>query len=223
VSTDEVYGSLGPGEPPFREDRAYAPNSPYAASKAASDHMVRAFHSTWGLPVVTTNCSNNYGPFQFPEKLLPLCLHKALAGEDLPVYGDGLQVRDWLHVADHCAALRLVLDGGTVGTAYNVGGSGEMTNLAAIETLCAILDELAPRRDAMPHAQAIRFVADRPGHDRRYAVDAGRIARELGWAPRVAFADGLAATVRWYLDNADWVARVTSGAYRDWLQRQYGS
>jgi dTDP-glucose 4,6-dehydratase len=221
VSTDEVYGTLAPTDPPFTETTPYAPNSPYAASKAGSDHLVRAWHHTYGLPVLTTNCSNNYGPFQFPEKLIPLCIHRALAGEPLPVYGDGLQVRDWLYVSDHCAAIRAVLAAGQVGETFNIGGHNELTNLEVVRTLCGLLDELRPRADGSPYARQITHVRDRPGHDRRYAIDARKIARELGWRPAETFASGIRRTVLWYLDHGAWVADVTSGAYRDWLARHY--
>ncbi|RNF86127.1 dTDP-glucose 4,6-dehydratase [Montanilutibacter psychrotolerans] len=207
VSTDEVYGSLG-AEGRFSEQSNYAPNSPYAASKAASDHLVRAFHHTWGLPVLTTNCSNNYGPLQFPEKLIPLVIARALAGESLPVYGDGRQVRDWLFVADHCAAIRRVLEAGQVGETYNVGGDAERENLAVVTTLCRLLDARRPRADGSAHETLIRFVADRPGHDRRYAIDAGKLRRELDWVPAVGFEQGVASTVDWYLDNQAWVRGV---------------
>ena len=222
VSTDEVFGSLAPAAPAFTETHRYEPNSPYSASKAASDHFVRAWHHTHGLPTLTTNCSNNYGPRQFPEKLIPLMIHNGLRGQPLPVYGDGRQVRDWLHVADHCAALRTVLARGAPGESYNIGGRCELTNLTVVQTLCRILDELQPLPDGRPHAALITHVQDRPGHDRRYAIDDGKIARDLGWAPSIAFADGLRQTVRWYLDHADWVESVTSGSYRDWIARQYG-
>jgi dTDP-glucose 4,6-dehydratase len=220
VSTDEVYGSLGPGDAPCDEAAPYAPNSPYAATKAASDHLVRAYHHTYGLPTVITNCSNNYGPFQFPEKLIALMVANALDGKPLPVYGDGLQVRDWLHVADHCAALRLALAGGRPGEVYNIGGGCEMTNLAVVHAICDVLDRLAggPRS----YRAQIEFVADRPGHDRRYAIDAGKISRELGWKPGHTFATGIEHTVRWYLGHRDWVAQVRSGAYLDWIERNYG-
>jgi len=223
VSTDEVYGSLGEGEPPFRETNRYEPNSPYSASKAASDHLVRAYHHTYGLPVLTTNCSNNYGPYHFPEKLIPLCIHHALAGKPLPIYGDGQQVRDWLYVKDHCAAIRRVLEAGKAGEVYNVGGWNEKTNLEVVETLCDILDELSPRADGQSYRKQIAFVAERPGHDRRYAIDASRLERELGWRPVETFDTGIRKTVRWYLDNQEWVRNVTTGAYRDWVGRQYGA
>lgn len=221
VSTDEVYGSLNKDEPAFTETHCYQPNSPYSASKAASDHLVRAYHHTYGLPVLTTNCSNNYGPYHFPEKLIPLVIHNALAGKALPIYGDGQQIRDWLYVADHCSAIRRVLDAGRVGETYNIGGWNEKANLEVVNTLCAILDELQPRADGKSYAQQITFVKDRPGHDRRYAIDAGKIERELGWKPAETFASGIRKTVRWYLDNQQWVDNVTSGAYREWVQRQY--
>ncbi|GBG02719.1 dTDP-glucose 4,6-dehydratase [Azospira sp. I13] len=222
VSTDEVYGSLDKADPAFTEQHRYEPNSPYSASKAASDHLVRAYHHTYGLPVLTTNCSNNYGPYHFPEKLIPLVIHNALAGKPLPIYGDGQQIRDWLYVQDHCSAIRRVLEAGRVGETYNVGGWNEMPNLEVVHTLCAILDELRPRGDELPYAAQITFVADRPGHDRRYAIDAGKLERELGWKPAETFESGIRKTVRWYLDNSQWVANVTSGAYREWVDRQYG-
>lgn len=223
VSTDEVYGSLGPTDPPFTETTPYAPNSPYSASKAASDHLVRAWHHTYGLPVLTTNCSNNYGPYQFPEKLIPLMIHHALAGKPLPVYGDGQNVRDWLYVRDHCRALDRVLAAGTPGQTYNIGGHNEVKNLDVVHTLCDLLDQLRPRADGRSYREQITFVADRPGHDRRYAIDASKIQRELGWTPQETFATGLRQTVQWYLDHADWVQHVTSGAYRQWVDRQYGA
>ncbi len=222
VSTDEVYGSLDKADPAFTEQHRYEPNSPYSASKAASDHLVRAYHHTYGLPVLTTNCSNNYGPYHFPEKLIPLVIHNALAGKPLPIYGDGQQIRDWLYVQDHCSAIRRVLEAGRVGETYNVGGWNEMPNLEVVHTLCAILDELRPRGDELPYAAQITFVADRPGHDRRYAIDAGKLERELSWKPAETFESGIRKTVRWYLDNPQWVANVTSGAYREWVDRQYG-
>jgi dTDP-glucose 4,6-dehydratase len=218
VSTDEVYGSLGPDDPPFREVSPYAPNSPYSASKAASDHLVRAYHHTYGLPTLVTNCSNNYGPRQFPEKLIPLMIVNALAGRPLPVYGDGRNVRDWLYVGDHCAAIRAVLARGRPGETYNVGGSAERQNLDVVRTVCRILGELAPGRD---YEALITFVRDRPGHDRRYAIDAARIARELGWAPAETFDSGMRRTVRWYLDNKAWLAAVTSGEYQQWISLNY--
>ena len=223
VSTDEVYGSLGKGDPAFTEQNRYEPNSPYSASKAASDHLVRAYHHTYGLPVLTTNCSNNYGPYHFPEKLIPLCIHNALAGKPLPIYGDGQQIRDWLFVKDHCSAIRRVLEAGEVGEVYNVGGWNEKPNLDVVRTLCAILDEMQPRVDGLPYSSQISFVADRPGHDRRYAIDATRLERELGWKPAETFETGIRKTVRWYLDNQAWVEGVTSGSYRDWVGTQYGS
>ncbi|MBB5015965.1 dTDP-glucose 4,6-dehydratase [Rehaibacterium terrae] len=213
VSTDEVYGSLG-DTGKFTEDTPYAPNSPYSASKAASDHLVRAFHHTYGLPTLTTNCSNNYGPYQFPEKLIPLMIAKALAGEPLPVYGDGRNVRDWLYVKDHCAAIRRVLEAGRVGETYNIGGDAERQNIEVVNTICALLDERRPREDGLPRATLITYVKDRPGHDRRYAIDASKIRRELGWTPAMSFEDGMAATVDWYLDNQAWVNRVLDGSYR---------
>jgi dTDP-glucose 4,6-dehydratase len=223
VSTDEVYGSLGGDDPAFRETHRYEPNSPYSASKAASDHLVRAWHHTYGLPVLTTNCSNNYGPFHFPEKLIPLCIHNALAGKPLPIYGDGQQRRDWLYVGDHCAAIRRVLEAGQVGEVYNVGGWNEKANLEVVTTLCDMLDALSPRVDGRSYRDQIAFVTDRPGHDRRYAIDAGKLERELGWKPAETFESGMRKTVRWYLDNQDWVKNVTSGAYRDWVGKQYGA
>ena len=213
VSTDEVYGSLG-DTGKFREDTPYAPNSPYSATKAASDHLVRAFHHTYGLPVVTTNCSNNYGPYQFPEKLVPLIIARALAGEPLPIYGDGKNVRDWLYVGDHVSAIRTVLAGGRVGETYNVGGDAEMQNIEVVNTICALLDARRPREDRQPRASQITYVADRPGHDRRYAIDASKLHSELGWAPAHSFEQGIADTVDWYLDNQDWVGRVLDGSYR---------
>jgi len=223
VSTDEVYGSLGPTDPAFTETTPYAPNSPYSASKAASDHLVRAWHHTYGLPVLTTNCSNNYGPYQFPEKLIPLMIHNALAGKPLPVYGDGQNVRDWLYVRDHCRAIDRVLAAGTPGHTYNIGGHNEVKNLDVVHTLCELLDELRPRADGRSYREQITFVPDRPGHDRRYAIDASKIERELGWTPQETFATGLRQTVQWYLDHAEWVQHVTSGAYRQWVDRQYGA
>jgi len=220
VSTDEVYGSLGPADPAFTETKAYEPNSPYSASKAASDHLVRAWHHTYGLPVLTTNCSNNYGPYQFPEKLIPLVIANALAGKELPIYGDGRNVRDWLYVGDHCAAIREVLARGRPGETYNIGGWNEQTNLEIVHAVCALLDELRPDPGG-PHARLIRFVTDRPGHDRRYAIDARKIERELGWRPAETFESGIRKTVAWYLDHQDWVAHVQSGAYREWMARNY--
>ncbi|GHT88356.1 dTDP-glucose 4,6-dehydratase [Betaproteobacteria bacterium] len=222
VSTDEVYGSLAADDAPFTEDHPYQPNSPYAASKAASDHLVRAWFHTYGLPVVTTNCSNNYGPFHFPEKLIPLTIVNALAGRALPVYGDGLNVRDWLYVGDHCAAIRTVLERGRPGETYNIGGWNEKTNLDIVHTVCARLDELRPDANG-PRSRLISFVADRPGHDRRYAIDARKIGRELGWRPAETFDSGIRRTVEWYLANPGWVANVQSGAYRDWVNKQYGA
>ncbi len=222
VSTDEVYGSLEKEAPAFTEQHRYEPNSPYSASKAASDHLVRAYHHTYGLPVLTTNCSNNYGPYHFPEKLIPLIIHNALAGKSLPIYGDGQQIRDWLYVKDHCSAIRRVLEAGRLGETYNVGGWNEKPNLEVVHTLCAMLDELSPRADGASYASQITFVADRPGHDRRYAIDASKLERELGWKPAETFETGIRKTVRWYLDNPQWVHNVTSGAYREWVGRQYG-
>ena len=222
VSTDEVYGSLASDEPAFSETHAYAPNSPYSASKAASDHLVRAYHHTYALPVLTTNCSNNYGPYHFPEKLIPLMIVNALAGKPLPVYGDGQQIRDWLYVGDHCSAIRRVLEAGRPGETYNVGGRNEQPNLDIVHTVCRLLDELRPRADGLPYRAQISSVADRPGHDRRYAIDARKIERELGWMPAETFATGILKTVNWYLDNQQWVQRVQSGAYRDWVEKNYG-
>jgi len=222
VSTDEVYGSLGKTDPPFTETDTYEPNSPYSASKAASDHLVRAWHHTYGLPVVTTNCSNNYGPFHFPEKLIPLMIVNALAGKPLPVYGDGQQVRDWLYVTDHASAIREVLARGRVGETYNVGGWNEKPNIEIVQTICTLLDEMRPD-PAGPYGRLITYVTDRPGHDRRYAIDARKLERELGWRPAETFDSGIRKTVRWYLDHADWVARVQSGAYRDWVATNYGA
>jgi dTDP-glucose 4,6-dehydratase len=223
VSTDEVYGSLGKDEPAFSERHQYEPNSPYSASKAASDHLVRAYHHTYGLPVLTTNCSNNYGPYHFPEKLIPLMIVNALAGKALPVYGDGQQIRDWLYVKDHCSAIRRVLEAGRLGETYNVGGWNEKANIDIVHTVCALLDELRPRADSKPYQDQITYVTDRPGHDRRYAIDARKLERELGWKPAETFESGIRKTVQWYLDHPDWVAHVQSGAYRDWLQKQYAS
>lgn len=222
VSTDEVYGSLSQDDPAFRETNRYEPNSPYSASKAASDHLVRAYHHTYGLPVLTTNCSNNYGPYHFPEKLIPLVIHNALAGKPLPIYGDGQQIRDWLYVKDHCSAIRRVLEAGHLGETYNIGGWNEKPNLDVVHTLCAILDELQPRADGQPYREQITYVQDRPGHDRRYAIDASKIERELGWKPAETFETGIRKTVQWYLDNQAWVANVTSGAYKQWVGKQYG-
>ena len=222
VSTDEVYGSLRPEDPAFSESTPYAPNSPYAASKAASDHLVRAWHHTYGLPTLTTNCSNNYGPYQFPEKLIPLMIHNALAGKPLPVYGDGQNVRDCLYVEDHCRAIARVLEAGRPGETYNIGGHNEVRNIDVVHTLCDLLDRMRPRADGESYRSQIRFVADRPGHDRRYGIDASKIERELGWTPQETFATGLERTVQWYLDHQDWVDNVTSGAYRQWVTQQYG-
>ena len=221
VSTDEVYGSLGPDDAPFTETTPYAPNSPYSASKASSDHLVRAYHHTYGLPVLTTNCSNNYGPYQFPEKLIPLVIHNALAGKALPIYGDGMYVRDWLYVSDHCTAIRRVLEDGRPGEVYNIGGWNEMPNLDIVHRICSLLDEMRPDAGG-PYARLIEYVKDRPGHDRRYAIDASKIHRELGWKPAETFETGIARTVRWYLDHQDWVAHVVSGDYRNWIGTQYG-
>jgi len=221
VSTDEVYGSLGPSDPPFTETTPYAPNSPYSASKASSDHFVRSYFHTYGVPVLTTNCSNNYGPYHFPEKLIPLVIANALAGKDLPIYGDGQNIRDWLYVTDHCAAIRRVLDAGRPGETYNVGGWNEKTNLEVVHTLCDILDDLRPKAQGSYRDQ-ITFVADRPGHDRRYAVDASKLERELGWKPAETFESGIRKTVSWYLDHQEWVQDVMSGAYREWLDLNYG-
>lgn len=222
VSTDEVYGSLGKDDPAFSETRRYEPNSPYSASKAASDHLVRSYHHTYGLPVLTTNCSNNYGPYHFPEKLIPLVIHNALAGKPLPIYGDGQQIRDWLYVKDHCSSIRRVLESGATGETYNVGGWNEKSNLDVVHILCAILDELTPRADGQSYASQITFVKDRPGHDRRYAIDATKLARELDWKPAETFETGIRKTVQWYLDNQEWVGNVTSGAYQNWVGKQYG-
>jgi len=222
VSTDEVYGSLKPQDPPFAETNAYEPNSPYSASKAASDHLVRAWFHTYGLPVVTTNCSNNYGPYHFPEKLIPLMIVNALAGKPLPVYGDGQQIRDWLYVTDHCSGIRAVLAGGTLGETYNIGGWNEKANIDIVKTVCALLDELRPD-PAGKYERLITYVKDRPGHDRRYAIDARKIERDLGWRPAETFETGIRKTVQWYLANEDWSARVLSGAYREWVSKQYGA
>jgi dTDP-glucose 4,6-dehydratase len=221
VSTDEVYGSLAKDDPAFTEENRYEPNSPYSASKAASDHLVRAYHHTYGLPVLTTNCSNNYGPYHFPEKLIPLMIVNALAGKSLPVYGDGQQIRDWLYVKDHCSAIRCVLEKGKTGEVYNIGGWNEKANLDIVHTVCALLDELRPRSDGKSYRGQITFVTDRPGHDRRYAIDARKIERELGWKPAETFDTGIRKTVQWYLDNQDWVARVQSGSYRQWMEKNY--
>jgi dTDP-glucose 4,6-dehydratase len=221
VSTDEVYGSLAKDDPAFSETHRYEPNSPYSASKAASDHLVRAWHHTYGLPVLTTNCSNNYGPYHFPEKLIPLMIVNALAGKPLPVYGDGMQIRDWLYVKDHCSAIRRVLEAGRLGETYNVGGWNEKPNIEIVKTVCALLDELRPRADGQPYAQQISYVTDRPGHDRRYAIDARKLEAELGWKPAETFESGIRKTVQWYLANPQWVSNVQSGAYRDWVNKQY--
>ena len=223
VSTDEVYGSLAPTAPAFTEEHVYEPNSPYSASKAASDHLVRAWHHTYGLPVLTTNCSNNYGPHHFPEKLIPLMIVNAQAGKPLPVYGDGMQVRDWLYVTDHCSAIRRVLEAGRLGETYNVGGWNEKPNIEIVNTVCALLDELAPRADGTSYRSQISYVTDRPGHDRRYAIDARKLQRELGWKPAETFETGIRKTVQWYLAHPDWVRNVQSGAYRDWVQTQYAA
>ncbi|MFA6061445.1 MAG: dTDP-glucose 4,6-dehydratase [Gallionella sp.] len=222
VSTDEVYGSLAKDEPAFTETHRYEPNSPYSASKAASDHLVRAYHHTYGLPVLTTNCSNNYGPYHFPEKLIPLMIVNALAGKALPVYGDGQQIRDWLYVKDHCSAIRCVLEKGRLGEVYNVGGWNEKANLDIVHIVCGLLDELRPSSAGKSYAEQITFVTDRPGHDRRYAIDARKIERELGWKPAETFESGIRKTVQWYLDNQGWVKNVLSGDYRQWLEKQYG-
>ena len=223
VSTDEVYGSLAADAPAFSETHTYEPNSPYSASKAASDHLVRAWHHTYGLPVLTTNCSNNYGPYHFPEKLIPLVIYNALAGKPLPIYGDGQQVRDWLYVEDHCKAIMRVLKDGRLGETYNVGGWNEKPNIEVVRTLCALLDELQPRADGQSYATQMTFVKDRPGHDRRYAIDARKLERELGWRPEETFETGLRKTVQWYLSHGDWVEEVTSGSYRAWIGQNYGS
>ncbi|APR96563.1 dTDP-glucose 4,6-dehydratase [Pandoraea thiooxydans] len=221
VSTDEVYGTLSAGDPPFAETNRYEPNSPYSASKAASDHLVRAWHHTYGLPVLTTNCSNNYGPYHFPEKLIPLVILNALTGKPLPVYGDGQQIRDWLYVKDHCSAIRRVLEAGRVGQTYNVGGWNEKANLDVVQTICGLLDELKPRDDGQLYRTQITFVTDRPGHDRRYAIDARKLEQELGWKPAETFESGIRKTVQWYLDNQPWVQNVVNGAYREWTDKQY--
>lgn len=223
VSTDEVYGTLSASDAPFSESNRYEPNSPYSASKAASDHLVRAWHHTYGLPVVTTNCSNNYGPYHFPEKLIPLVILNALAGKPLPIYGDGQQIRDWLYVKDHCSAIRTVLAQGRLGETYNVGGWNEKANLDVVHTICSILDTLRPKADGSGYAAQITYVQDRPGHDRRYAIDARKLERELGWKPAETFESGIRKTVEWYLDNQDWVTNVTSGNYRQWLEQHYGN
>jgi dTDP-glucose 4,6-dehydratase len=223
VSTDEVYGSLGPGDPAFTEATPYAPNSPYSASKAASDHLVRAYHHTYGLPVLTTNCSNNYGPFQFPEKLIPLMILNACQGKPLPVYGDGKNVRDWLHVEDHCRAIRAVLAQGRIGETYNIGGRSEKNNLEIVGAICELLDQFRPRDPVVPHDKLITFVKDRPGHDRRYAMDTSKIEREIGWRAQETFSSGLEKTIRWYLDHEEWVQNVTSGSYRQWMTKHYAT
>jgi dTDP-glucose 4,6-dehydratase len=222
VSTDEVYGTLGPNDPAFSETTPYAPNSPYAASKAGSDHLVRAYHHTFGLPVLTTNCSNNYGPFQFTEKLIPLMILNALEGKALPVYGDGANVRDWLFVGDHCAAIRTVLERGRAGETYNIGGNSEKKNLDVVHTICDLVDEMSPNPAIGPRRKLLTFVQDRPGHDRRYAIDATKISRELGWGPAEQFESGLRRTVQWYLDNLAWVENVRTGAYLQWIEQNYG-
>jgi len=221
VSTDEVYGTLGKDDPAFAEITPYAPNSPYAASKAASDHLVRAYHHTYGLPAITTNCSNNYGPMQFPEKLIPLVILNAISGKPLPIYGDGLNVRDWLYVSDHCAGVRAALARGVAGETYNIGGNAEKTNLEVVHCICDILDELRPGSLNTKHSKLITFVKDRPGHDRRYAIDAAKIRRELGWSPQEKFETGIRKTVEWYLRSTDWVNNITSGAYRTWMETNY--
>jgi len=221
VSTDEVYGSLSPTDPAFTETNRYEPNSPYSASKAASDHLVRAWHHTYGLPVLTTNCSNNYGPYHFPEKLIPLVILNALAGKPLPIYGDGQQIRDWLYVKDHCLAIRRVLEAGRLGETYNVGGWNEKPNLDVVHAICGILDQLRPKADGTKYASQITYVKDRPGHDRRYAIDATKLERELGWKPAETFETGIQKTVQWYLDNQEWTDGVLSGSYRDWAKKQY--
>lgn len=223
VSTDEVYGTLSATDAPFAETNAYEPNSPYSASKAASDHLVRAWHHTYGLPVLTTNCSNNYGPYHFPEKLIPLVILNALAGKALPIYGDGQQIRDWLFVKDHCAAIRRVLEAGQLGETYNVGGWNEKANLEVVHTICALLNELKPQADGKDYAEQITYVQDRPGHDRRYAIDARKLEKELGWKPSETFETGIRKTVQWYLDNTAWTDNVTSGSYREWTHKQYGA
>jgi len=223
ISTDEVFGSLAPHEPGFAETHVYEPNSPYSASKASADHLVRAWHHTYGLPVLTTNCSNNYGPFHFPEKLIPLVIHNALSAKPLPIYGDGQQIRDWLYVRDHCLAIACVLEKGVVGETYNVGGNNEKTNLEVVQTICATLDQLRPLSNGKSYRDQITFVKDRPGHDRRYAIDARKIKSDLGWVPQESFESGILKTITWYLDHPEWVASITSGAYRDWVQQQYSA
>jgi dTDP-glucose 4,6-dehydratase len=221
ISTDEVYGSLETDALPFKENNRYEPNSPYAASKASADHLVRAYYHTYGLPVLTTNCSNNYGPYHFPEKLIPLVIHHALSGKALPIYGDGRQIRDWLYVQDHCVAIRRVLEAGKLGETYNIGGWNEKSNLEVVLTICALLDELSPRADGLSYTQQIAFVKDRPGHDRRYAIDASKLEKELQWKPAETFETGIRKTVQWYLDHQEWVAHVTDGSYRNWIEKQY--
>lgn len=221
VSTDEVYGTLDKDDPPFAETNPYKPNSPYAASKASSDHLVRAYHETFGLATIVTNCSNNYGPRQFPEKLIPLVIHNALKGKSLPIYGDGMQVRDWLYVGDHCSAIRRVLEAGQPGETYNIGGDNQKTNIEVVRRICALLDQKRPKADGTSYADQITYVTDRPGHDRRYAIDPRKIESELDWRPAAEFESGIEQTIDWYLDNADWVESVTSGSYRDWIARQY--
>ena len=221
VSTDEVYGSLAPKEPAFKETKQYEPNSPYSASKASSDHLVRAWHHTYGVPTLTTNCSNNYGPYHFPEKLIPLCILKALQGKNLPIYGDGQQVRDWLYVIDHCKGIVAVLENGVIGETYNIGGNNEKTNLEVVHSLCDLLDELKPRNDGKSYREQIIFVQDRAGHDRRYAIDATKIAKELSWKPEETFETGIRKTVQWFLDNQEWVAHTQSGEYQNWLNKNY--
>jgi dTDP-glucose 4,6-dehydratase len=223
VSTDEVYGSLAKSDPAFAETHRYEPNSPYSASKAASDHLVRAWHHTYGLPVLTTNCSNNYGPYHFPEKLIPLMIVNALAGKPLPVYGDGMQIRDWLYVKDHCSAIRRVLEAGRLGETYNVGGWNEKPNIEIVQTICRLLDGLRPKPDGSSYASQITYVTDRPGHDRRYAIDARKLEAELGWKPAETFESGIRKTVEWYLANPEWVQHVQSGAYREWVQQHYSA
>lgn len=221
ISTDEVFGSLDASEPAFSETSRFAPNSPYSASKAAGDHLVRAYHHTYGLPVITTHCSNNYGPYQFPEKLIPLIIHNALAGKSLPVYGDGSQIRDWLYVKDHCAAIRCVLSSGRVGETYNIGGWNERTNIDVVMTLCNLLAQLRPRKDGKPYTEQITLIKDRPGHDQRYALNAGKIEKALGWKPLETFETGIDKTLRWYLENPNWVDHVSTGAYRHWIEKHY--
>ncbi len=221
VSTDEVYGSLSPNDPAFSENKSYEPNSPYSATKAASDHLVRAWHHTYGLPVLTTNCSNNYGPYHFPEKLIPLVILNALSGTSLPIYGDGQQIRDWLYVKDHCSAIRRVLEAGKLGETYNVGGWNEKTNLEVVHIICSILDRLRPKTDSTSYSTQVTFIKDRLGHDRRYAIDASKLNRELGWKPKETFESGIQKTVQWYLDNQQWTEGVLSGSYRDWVKKQY--